>query len=201
MRSFVALLRQRRSAGSIVAGGEARGVVDALSGELGLDGGAPLPLLIAHPETLSPPPRGRPATVEPVADPHTLAEMLALMVLVLEVPRKELARLYPTGFLELTDVRAFIARREGRPVSYATTVRRETFTTVLNVGTRPDSRGRGEATALLATVLARLSHDGGKLFALNAASDATGLYRRLGFELCDEGVVWQVGPRGDLATA
>jgi predicted acetyltransferase len=63
---------------------------------------------------------------------------------------------------------------------------------VFHVGTHPCHRGRGETSALLAAVMARMRH-GGELFALNAAPETIDLHRRLGFALCDTDAVWRWG--------
>lgn len=196
LRSFVEQLRSRGLHGMVIAGRETGPAVGSLGRELGLRPAEPLPLLVARSCELEPlQPRGRPPVVEPAQSPSALAEMRVLMQLVLEAPADELARLYPDSVLELPGVRAFIARRDGQPVSCVTTISRQGFTAIFNVGTRPDRRGRGEASALLAAVLSRLRDDGGELFALNAAPGAGGLYERLGFTPWDDGIVWQVDPQ------
>jgi GNAT superfamily N-acetyltransferase len=197
LHSFVAGLRRRKSSGAIVAAGRAGYTVASISRKLDLRLAEPLLLLAAHTGELTlPKPLARPAAVETVATPAALAELLALVALVLDVQVARLAHVYPAVVLTRPDVRAYAARRDDGLVSCVTTIRRGAFTTVANVGTRPDLRGRGEATSLLAAVLARLGAGGGELFALNAAPRDTALYERLGFTIWDEGRVWLVGPRG-----
>jgi GNAT superfamily N-acetyltransferase len=201
--ALVGRLREKRLPGYLVASAEVDHIVGAAAGRLGLVPAGTLPLLL-NDGSAACAPRHLPATsitTESIDDEATFLASHSAAAAAFSDDAGYTARAYRPVLLELPGVRLFAARDEGSIVARAATIHEGDIVWFFDVGTHPDSRGRGAATALLLAAMDWWRRRGQTAFGLGAEAEARPLYESLGFRLTTEARMWLVeGPARDLAS-
>ena len=89
--------------------------------------------------------------------------------------------LFTSGFMRDEDVRAFVARLDGRPVGTSLAIRSAGTAGVYNVGTLPAARRRGVGTALTWAAVAVARDAGLDCAVLQSSEMAVSMYEAMGF--------------------
>jgi ribosomal protein S18 acetylase RimI-like enzyme len=99
-----------------------------------------------------------------------------------ELPAEMLAPFFVPEFATATGFVVYLGRRNGEPVTTATSWIADGAVGIFNVGTPPEHRGHGYAAEVTAHAVREGLASGAELAWLQASPRARQLYERLGFE-------------------
>ena len=145
-----------------------------------------------------PPPRDGRLTIAPIDDPEGERAYTELTFLYWEVPPEEQAAVAALHAAIGPDLpgRRFLARLDGRPVAkaYLSWPGPPGVASLYGMSVHPDARGDGAAVALTATMMRHARDIGCHRAVLHSTDMAVGVYERVGFERCGEGIAYATAP-------
>jgi GNAT superfamily N-acetyltransferase len=195
--ALIVRLREKGLPGYLVASAEVDHAVGAVAERLGLAPAGTLPLLL-NDGSAPCAPLHLPAasiTTEAIDDEATFLASHNAAAAAFSDEAGYTVRAYRPVLMELPGVHLFAARDAGSIVARAATILEGDIVWFFDVGTHPDSRGRGAATALLLAAMDWWRERGQTAFGLGAEVEARPLYESLGFRLATEARMWLVeGP-------
>ena len=151
--------------------------------ELGLTERDTLPGMVIRPDELAAPSDGG-LEIDLIA-PDEIDRANAVLAASFGAPQ-ELLDALSGGMTALDGATWYVGRVDGEVVATALGVTISDVTTVCNVATTPEHRGRGHAAAVTARVVRHGFADGAKLAFLQSSPLGHGVYRRLGFRDVEE---------------
>ena len=141
----------------------------------------PIPTMMLRPVREPPPPRDG-VTVRPVEDEAALDEHVAMLVDD-GLPRDVAGPMYSASFANDPDVQIFTAYLDGRPVGSSLAIRTGSVCGVYSVGTKPDARRRGVATAATWAAIGAGAAWASTLVVLQSSEMGYPVYVGMGFEV------------------
>jgi GNAT superfamily N-acetyltransferase len=197
LETFVAELRRRGLPGYVVAPEGLAEQLARVTNRLGVRSVDGIPLLLSD-GTVPPAPVHAPApslTVEPISQVDTFLEAREVVGAAFADTGGYARTAYRPVLLDLPGVHTFAVREEGVIAGYAATIDEGGVIWFFDVGTHPDHRHKGVATALLLGAMDWWRERGRRTFGLGAEPEARALYESLGFRVVAESRVWLVeGP-------
>lgn len=131
--------------------------------------------------------------VEAVATAGQLRDFQALCAQGFGVPEPTMARIFPRRLLDGPSLTAFVARRDGVPMSTATLVRSGPLAGIFWMATPAEHRRKGAGWAALHHATAYSARQGVATCYLAASEAGRSLYERLGFRTVVEVTAWEAG--------
>jgi GNAT superfamily N-acetyltransferase len=159
---------------------------------LGLRNDGCMPLMVFEPST--PPETGSEYVIEQVHGPDDLAQANRLSADAFSLPLESVDRVINGELLSNFGVEAFIAHRDGEPMSCVWTTTLGPVVGVWNMGTPPVHQRQGAGRALLSHVMTNHLSRGATLFYLGATPQGQPLYEGLGFVAVAQPSIWVAGP-------
>lgn len=105
-------------------------------------------------------------------------------------------RMFPDSLLADSRVQAFVGHLDGQPVGYSLAIASELANGVYNVGTLPEARRRGVATALTWAAVDAGRRAGFEYAVLQSTPMALGLYEAMGFRKVLDYAIFRPTPIG-----
>lgn len=131
--------------------------------------------------------------VEVVATVGQLRDLQVLNAHGFGVPEQTMARIFTRQLLHGPGLTAFIARRDGVPMSTAMLVRSGPLAGIFWMATPPEHRRQGAGWAALRYATAFAAQQGVATCFLAASEAGRSLYERLGFRTVSEVAAWEAG--------
>lgn len=191
LRTLVDRLRATGLPGHVVAPAELGERLDDEAGRLGLRPCEAIPLMLTQPGVSPPPPdTDGPFRVARITDEVTFDAALDVLAAAFDDEHGHVRQLYRPLLLHLPDVRLFGAFAGDEMVSFCESSMVGGVAWLTDVGTRPDRRGQGAASALLRGVMDWWSGQACERFGLTADPAAQHLYETLGFRVAAMARLW-----------